>query len=87
MPVILNYPADIPQLLIDTIKQLREGTMHVRIGTAIGYVSYILLKSYEISGFEERLKALEEKAREINQNRKEESEYDLKEYILEDEES
>jgi hypothetical protein len=81
--IIINTSTDIPRLLIDTIERLREGTMHVRTGTAIGYLSYILLRSYEIADLEQRVKALEENVKD-NQNN-EYNDYEFKEYIFEDE--
>jgi hypothetical protein len=62
-PIIINSSADIPPLLIDTIGRLRQGTMHVRVAAALGYLSHILLRSYEIADLEPRVKALEAKAK------------------------
>ncbi len=66
-PVLTNLPEiivkdsrDIPLLLSDTIYHLRHGKMDVRLGTAIGYVSNILLRSFEVADLEVRIEKIED---------------------------
>src|SRR5271157_2438427 len=51
---------DLPQFLIDTISNVRGGLIEAKIGSVIGYLSSILLRSYEISDFESRLERIEQ---------------------------
>jgi hypothetical protein len=60
-PIVITGSTDIPPLLIDTIGRLRQGTMHVRVAATVGYLSHILLRSFEIADLEPRVKALEER--------------------------
>ena len=61
--MLIETSKDIPPLLVDTIQRLRNRTIDVRRGTAIGYLSGLLLRSYELSGFESRIEKLEEMVR------------------------
>lgn len=58
--IIIKSSKDIPPLLVDTIQRLRNRTIDVRRGTAIGYLSDMLLRSYEIADIESRIERLEE---------------------------
>ena len=51
---------DLPPFLIDTIRSVRGGLIDTRIGSVVGYLSSILLRSYEISNLEERIERLEQ---------------------------
>jgi hypothetical protein len=57
--IIINDTRDIPPLLVDTIRHLRNGEIDVRLGTAVGYLSNILLKSYEVADIENRMEKIE----------------------------
>ena len=57
--IIVKDSRDIPPLLVDTIYHLRHGKMDVRLGTAIGYLSNVLLKSYEVADLEGRIEKVE----------------------------
>ena len=65
--LIINLPDlkiqnahDLPPFLIDTIRSVRGGLIDTRIGSVVGYLSSILLRSYEISNLEERIERLEQ---------------------------
>jgi hypothetical protein len=58
-PIIISRMQDIPVLLIDTIHNLRSGNMGIRLGTAIGYLSGMLLKSFEVAELEIRMEKIE----------------------------
>jgi hypothetical protein len=58
--MIIASSKDIPPLLVDTIQRLRNRTIDVRRGTAIGYLSGMLVRSYEASDIEARLEKIEE---------------------------
>ncbi len=45
--ISIKGPRDVPPLLLDTIQHLRRGEIDVRLGTALCYLSNVLLKSYE----------------------------------------
>jgi len=57
--MVINDTRDIPPLLVDTLFHLRKGEMDIRLGTAIGYISNILLKSYEVAEIENRMEKIE----------------------------
>jgi hypothetical protein len=57
--VVLKSMSDIPPMLVDTIQHLRKGAIDVRLGTAIGYLSNVLMKSYEITDLEQRVEKVE----------------------------
>lgn len=57
--IIINDTRDIPPLLVDTIQHLRKGEIDVRLGTVVGYLSNILLKSYEVADIENRMEKIE----------------------------
>jgi hypothetical protein len=50
---------DVSELLVDTIKNLRKGTFDSRIANAIGYLSFILVRTYELTEIEKKLVNLE----------------------------
>jgi hypothetical protein len=50
---------DIPPMLVDTLLHLRKGEMDIRLGTAIGYISNILMRSYELADIENRMEKIE----------------------------
>lgn len=43
----INGPRDLPPLLVDTCEHIKSGAIDVRLGTAICYLTNILLKAYE----------------------------------------
>jgi hypothetical protein len=58
--IIISDSRDVPPLLVDTIQRLRNGEIDVRLGTAIGYLSNVLLKSYEVADLEGRVIKIEQ---------------------------
>jgi hypothetical protein len=50
---------DIPPLLVDTLFHIRRGEMDIRLGTAIGYLTNILMRSYELAEIENRMEKIE----------------------------
>jgi hypothetical protein len=46
--VKLDKIEDVPQLLMDTVKQLRQGFIGPRIAATLGYLSGMILKSFEL---------------------------------------
>jgi hypothetical protein len=65
--IVINLPDlkitnthDLPPFLIDTIRCVRSGIIDTRVGSVIGYLTAILLRSYELSNLEERLERLEQ---------------------------
>lgn len=58
--VVLKNLNDIPPMLVDTIQHLRRGAIDVRLGTAIGYLSNVLMKSYELTDLEPRIEKVEQ---------------------------
>ena len=65
--LVINLPElkientkDLPQFLIDTISKVRGGLIEAKIASVIGYLTSILLRSYEVSDFESRLERLEQ---------------------------
>jgi len=55
----LRTAADVGELLGETINQVRRGEIDLRVSTAIGYLSGILLSAMEKGSLEERLATLE----------------------------
>ncbi len=56
--IYLKTIDDVPELLIDTIRHVRGGFIGMRLGTAIAYLTGMLMKSFEITNFDKRLKKL-----------------------------
>ncbi len=61
--MLIQTSKDIPAVIVDTIQRLRNRTIDVRRGAVIGYLSNILLRSYEATDIEDRIHALEELVR------------------------
>ena len=64
--LIINLPelkiensGDLPPFLVETIRSVRAGLIDTRTGSVIGYLTSILLRSYELSNLEERIEKLE----------------------------
>ncbi len=57
--IVLNTMRDIPAFLVCTIDRMNSGAIDVRLGTAIGYLSNVLMKSYELSDLERRVENVE----------------------------
>jgi hypothetical protein len=64
-PVKLRCVEDVPELVMDTIRQMRRGFIGPRIAATLGYLSSVLLKSFEVANIDGRLKKLEHKTNEI----------------------
>jgi hypothetical protein len=56
---------DVPELLMDTVRQLRAGFIGPRIAATLGYLSGMLIKSFEVSCMDTRLKKLEDTVEKI----------------------
>jgi hypothetical protein len=65
--IIIKDTRDIPALLIDTIAHLRSGELDVRLGTAIGYLSGVLINAFILAEIETRIEKIEHF---INENHK-----------------
>ncbi|MGA2668729.1 MAG: hypothetical protein ABSF32_07395 [Ignavibacteria bacterium] len=55
----LATTGDISALLADTIMNLRKGIFNSRVSTAIGYLSFIMVRTIELTEAEKRLEELE----------------------------
>ena len=51
---------DLPDFLINTISNVHDGLLQARIGSVIGYLTSVLLRSYELSDLQKRIIRLEE---------------------------
>jgi hypothetical protein len=60
MPLSIETPHDINILLADTINRVRSGEMPPNIANTIGYLSGVLIKSYDTTKINERLISLQE---------------------------
>lgn len=58
----INNTKDIVGLIIQTINEVREGTIEVRVANCIFYGTGHLIKAFEIIDLDERITRLEEKA-------------------------
>lgn len=58
-PLSIDKMQDVPAFLIDTIQNLRNGSISVRLGTALGYLSNMLIHSFEAAELESRIEKLE----------------------------
>ena len=50
---------DISALLADTVMNLRKGVFSARVSTAIGYLSFIMVRTIELTEVEKHLEELE----------------------------
>ena len=57
--IVLSNMQDIPAFLVTTIKRMDAGEIEIRLGTAIGYLSNVLMKSYELTDLEPRIEKVE----------------------------
>jgi hypothetical protein len=60
-PVKLETIKDVPELLMDTIRQLRVGFIGPRIAATIGYLSGMLVKANETADYDMRMVRMERK--------------------------
>lgn len=59
--------SDVPTILIDCITEIRRGnTEMIKTANAIGYLSNILLRAFELTDLENRIKLIEHKLIEKN---------------------
>ena len=58
-PIPLKNLDDVPELLMDTIRQVRGGFIGGRIAVTIGYLTGKLMRSFEMKEFNHRLRRLE----------------------------
>ncbi|MGA2668530.1 MAG: hypothetical protein ABSF32_06380 [Ignavibacteria bacterium] len=59
--LIIASTKDVSGLLVDTIGNMRKGVFSPRLGSAIGYLAYILVRTYELTEVENRLLELEDR--------------------------
>ena len=57
----ISSTKDISALLVDTIRNIRKGIFDPRMGNAIGYLAYILVRTHELTEVEDRLIQLEDR--------------------------
>jgi len=57
----ISSTKDISTLLVDTIRNIRKGIFDPRMGNAIGYLAYILVRTRELTEVEDRLMQLEDR--------------------------
>jgi hypothetical protein len=50
---------DVPEALIDTIRQVRGGFIGVRLGTAIAYITGMLIKSFSVIDLNKRVNKMD----------------------------
>lgn len=55
----LETPRGVQRLLARMINQLNDGSMKENTARTIGYLAGVLLKSFEVAEFEERISKLE----------------------------
>ena len=65
--VKLEKAEDIPQLLMDTVRQLRHGFIGPRIAATLGYLSGMILKSSESVKIDSRLSSIEKEIKELKE--------------------
>lgn len=54
--IYLKTIDDVPEMLIDTVRQVRGGFIGIRLGTAIAYITGMLMKSFAITNLDKRVK-------------------------------
>jgi len=60
IPLHIESIDDLPEFLIDTIGNVRDGLLQAKIGSVIGYLTSVLLRSFELSDLQKRIVRLEE---------------------------
>ncbi len=50
---------DLPDFLIDTIRNVRGHVIDAKVGSVIGYLTNILLRSYEVADLQNRVERIE----------------------------
>ena len=53
-------PAELVNLLCETIDDVRVGAIDPKVGNAVGYLAGIIVKTLQYEALEERLQAIEE---------------------------
>jgi hypothetical protein len=61
--IYLKTIDDVPELLFDTIRQVRGGFIGIKLGGTIAYITGILLKAYSLANIDKRIKNLEKLTR------------------------
>jgi hypothetical protein len=57
--LVLEGPRDLPALLADTINRVRKGALDPRVANTVGYLAGVLIRAFEVSELEERIRRLE----------------------------
>ncbi len=57
--LVLEGPRDLPTLLADTINRVRKGALDPRVANTVGYLAGVLIRAFEVSELEERIRRLE----------------------------
>ena len=58
-PIPVSSTKDIVKLLADTIQRVRDGSMDIRVGNSLAYISAYLLKAIDAANLEPRLQEIE----------------------------
>lgn len=56
----IQEPSGVLELLNDTVRRVRAGSMSVKTANTLGYLATVYLRAFEVTKLEERVKALEE---------------------------
>jgi len=71
LPAIpLKNPEDVPELIMDTIRQVRGGFISGKIALTVGYLAVKLLKSFETLEITGKIKKLESEVDELKLKRR-----------------
>lgn len=58
--ITVSTPQDVVRLLAETINEVRDGSLDVRIATAIGYLGGQLLRAFEVAELDNKAEAVKE---------------------------
>jgi hypothetical protein len=64
-PIPLKNLDDVPELLMDTIRQVRGGFIGGRIAVTIGYLTGKLMRSFEMKEIDHRIRKLESEVKDL----------------------
>ncbi len=71
LPAIpLKNPEDVPELIMDTIRQVRGGYINAKMGLAVGHLAVKLLKSFEILELKSKIKVLENEIEQLKKKKR-----------------
>jgi len=75
--ITVNTPKDVITLLSQTISEVRDGTLDVRVATGIGFLAGHLLKAFEVSELNEKTEEVKDIIAQIVKEREREREKNL----------